>query len=273
VRYGILGDIHGNLEALTAALNALDRIDVDRVVCLGDIVGYNADSNACAALVQRRGIESIAGNHDLISIGRLTTDKCANKAAFALERTRRVLKPETRSFLSSLPQTRIYETRLLLIHGGIGDVEQYIYTSEEVRLNVYVLRRCYPQIHVCFFGHTHEPKVYEVDGDDLVAELPARGTVPLSDGRRYFINPGSVDAARKRESRLAEFGVFDSSRRRMEFHQAAYDYLEAEMKAAGEGYRINADAVTDLFYSARRRVVSAWTDCRNALLRARRRSA
>jgi predicted phosphodiesterase len=254
--YGILGDIHGNLEALMATLDAMERRRVDRLVCLGDIVGYNADSNACAGIVQSRSIESIAGNHDLISLGRLGFGRCANKAAFALARTRRVLTPDVRDFLATLPPARVYEGRFLLVHGGIGDVQQYVRSSQQIRDNLEPLRRSYPGVQVCFFGHTHEPKVYEVDGESI-AERPAGACVRLANGKTYFVNPGSVDASRKRDHQLAEFGVFDSSGLRMEFHRVPYDHLNAEKKATREGYRI--DAATDWLYSVRRRIASAWT--------------
>jgi predicted phosphodiesterase len=69
--YGVLGDIHGNSEALLAALAALERRGVRHLVCVGDIVGYNADPDECAALLRERRAVSIAGNHDLIGLGRL----------------------------------------------------------------------------------------------------------------------------------------------------------------------------------------------------------
>jgi predicted phosphodiesterase len=255
VIYGIVADIHGNAEALTAALDALERRRVDRLVCLGDIVGYNADSNECVGLVRRRGIESIAGNHDLIGIGRLGVDRCANKAAFALKRTRRVLTAESRDFLAGLPLARVYEGRFLFVHGAINDVQQYLRTGPQVRTNLDILRRVYPGVLVCFFGHTHEPRFYEAIGG-TIEERPGRGCMQLARNGTYFINPGSVDASRKREHHLAEFGVFDSSRLRMEFHRVPYDHLSSETKASREGYRI--DAVTDWLYSARRKLTPSW---------------
>ena len=77
-RYGILGDIHGNLEALQAVLTLLDRRGVDRLLCVGDIVGCNADSNACIAQLRARDALAIAGNHDLISIKHLGVERCSD---------------------------------------------------------------------------------------------------------------------------------------------------------------------------------------------------
>jgi predicted phosphodiesterase len=78
--YGVLGDIHGNREALEAALAGIDAIGVDRVICVGDLIGYNADSDACVRILQGRDALCIAGNHDLIGTGRLGLERCSNKA-------------------------------------------------------------------------------------------------------------------------------------------------------------------------------------------------
>ena len=103
--YGIISDVHGNLEALAAVLAALDRHGVDRIIALGDLVGYNGESNECVEVIRERGIESIAGNHDLIALGRLGTERCAMRPAFTLRRTRRDLTPNSRRFLGGLPST------------------------------------------------------------------------------------------------------------------------------------------------------------------------
>jgi predicted phosphodiesterase len=253
VIYGILADIHGNLEALLAALESLRERNVDRLVCLGDIVGYNANSNECVNVVRRAGIASIAGNHDLISIGRLGFGRCANTAAFALKRTREILSPENRDYLATLPPSLTFDERMLMVHGGIDDVQQYVRSREQVQANVEPLRRRHPAVRVCFYGHTHEPAVYEVDGD-TVRQCPAQGSLQL-ESKTYFINPGSVDASRKRAHKLAEYGVFDSSTRLMEFHRVAYDHESVERKAVDGGYRI--DRMTDWFYRIRRRLTPA----------------
>src|SRR5688572_29786397 len=108
-RYGVISDIHGNLEALERALAWVDARHVDRIVCTGDVVGYNADGDACIAVLAARGVETIAGNHDLIAVDRLGTDRCWYKAAHALRRTRELLADASRRYLECLPATRSYE--------------------------------------------------------------------------------------------------------------------------------------------------------------------
>jgi len=249
--YGVLGDIHGNREALLAVLERLDRSRVDAILCVGDIVGYNADPDECAALLRERRALAIAGNHDLISIGRLGFGRCANKVIYSLKRTRKRIAPETAAYLAALPAHRVLEGRVLLVHGGVRDVEQYVVHPAQVRQNAGYLREDFPGQSICFFGHVHVQKVYEVNGDE-VRDLPLAGPVALRADRVYFINPGSVDAARKGDSKLAEYALLDTAAWHIEFHSIAYDEGRSEAKAAAGGYRI--DPWTDRYYSLKRQV-------------------
>jgi len=251
--YGVLGDIHGNLEALRAALGALERRGVRRLVCLGDVVGYNADPDACVALVRGRCWVTIAGNHDLISIGRLGFGRCSIKAEYSLRRTRRELSAESRAWLAGLPARQVLEDGVVLVHGAVRDVQQYMVTPALLRDNARLLLEDFPDARVCFFGHSHEQKVYEVT-DEEVRDATAP-QVQLAGDSISFVNPGSVDASRKRGPRLAECAIFDSRGMAVEFLQAPYDGAAVEAKAAVFGYRINA--LTDRLYTLRRRTASA----------------
>jgi len=237
--YGVVADIHGNLEALEAALARLDERGAGRIVCLGDIVGFNADPDAVVALLRERGVECIAGNHDLIGIGRLSTRKCGDAAAFALARTRRALAPESSAFLASLPAARLYDDRFVLVHGGVDDVEEYVRSAAAVRDNAVRLAQRFPGVPVCFFGHTHKQGVFEVRSG-AATELAWRPRVALRPGPVYFVNPGSVDAARKHDPRdkVAECALYDDEARTLELHRVPYDHAAAEAKAAAGGYRM-----------------------------------
>jgi len=118
--YGVLGDIHGNLEALRAVLAALDARGVRELLCVGDVVGYNADADACAALLRRRGARVILGNHDLIATRRLGFERCSNNARYALARTRRTLARESAEWLATLPERLLVdgEIRIHVDHSG-----------------------------------------------------------------------------------------------------------------------------------------------------------
>lgn len=250
--YGVIADIHGNREALVALLGRLEDWGVRRIACLGDIVGYNADPDECVALVRGRCAPVIAGNHDLISIGRLGFSRCANNAAYALKRTRRALSAESGNWLAQLPPNHVLEDSVVLVHGGVRDVQQDMTTPAHIRQNAEMLRADFPGARVCFFGHSHEQKVYEVGGDE-VRELPAQGKLPLDRGLLYFINPGSVDASRKRRYKAAECALFDTLDWSVEFVHTRYDCATSEAKAAAFGYRISP--LADRLYSLRRGVL------------------
>jgi len=250
--YGLLADIHGNREALAAALAALDRRGARRLLCLGDIVGYNADPDECVEMLRERGALSIAGNHDLIGLGRLDFARCSNKAMYSLKRTRRRLSPASAAYLAALPGHRVVDEHIVLVHGGVRDVEQYMVSAEHIRQNAAYLAADFPGARLCFFGHSHDQRLYELH-DAGVQELPLAPSVALRPERVYFINPGSVDASRKREHKLAEFSVLDSDASRLEFWRVPYDCAATEAKAAVFGYRI--PALVDRAYTLRRRLL------------------
>ena len=237
--YGVLGDVHGNLEALRAVLALFQRRGAAQILCVGDIVGYNADAQACVELLRARGALAIAGNHDLISLGRLGFERCALRAVHALRRTRAHLAPASAAWLRDLPLQRLVEGRFLLVHGGVRDVDERLVTPQRLRRNAAEMRADFPGTRICFFGHTHAQLACEIDGAEL-RELPLGAPVSLSPERDYFLNPGSVDAARKSEPRLAECALFDSEALRIEFCRLAYDHRAAEEKAAAGGYRLGA---------------------------------
>ena len=260
--YGVLGDIHGNAEALTATLSALDeQLHHPPLLCVGDIVGFNADSDRCALLMREREVQSVAGNHDLIGISRLGIERCSTNAMHALKRTRRSLLPQTKAYLQSLPTALEVETDLVLVHGGVRDVQQYMTQPRHIEENITYLRTDFPGRHICFYGHMHQQKVFEVGEDGTVRDVPVKGVVDLSPGIEYFINPGSVDASRKSTHKLAEYAIFDSDRLTVEFFRIPYDDAATELKAAAGGYRM--PSWRHFLYSAERRFLTKLSSLKN----------
>lgn len=240
--YGIISDIHGNAHALRAALKFLleDR-RVDAILCLGDIVGYNPSPDTCLDLLEEQNTLSIAGNHDLIAAGALGFERCSPRATFALRRTRATLHDATRRTLALLPARRLLEDEILLTHGGLADVCQYITTPALVEQNAARMDKEHPHARLCLFGHTHTRKLYEIQ-HGTATERPVAPEIdtplPTRRGVTFFLNPGSIDAARKQGPRLAELALFDSTRQTASFHQLPYDHEEAEHLATEQGYRM-----------------------------------
>jgi len=248
--YGVLADIHGNREALDTVLGLL-QARAERLLCLGDVVGYNADPDECVERLRASRALCIAGNHDLIGLGRLDFRRCSTKAEYSLKRTRRALGRDSSAWLGALPPHLAPADGVVLVHGGVRDVQQYMVTPQHIRQNAAWLREDFPGARVCFFGHSHAQRVYQVDGDE-VTELQGDGRLQLARDRIHFINPGSVDASRKREPKLAECALFDSDAWSIEFLRAPYDCAATEAKAAVFGYRISP--WIDHIYTIRNRI-------------------
>jgi hypothetical protein len=155
--------------------------------------------------------------------------------------------PETCAHLAELPPHRV------LVHGGLRDVQQYMVTPALIGQNAAYLREDFPGARLCFFGHSHEQKVYRVDGE-RIEEIAFRESIALRPEAVYFINPGSVDASRKREHKSAEFAILDSAASSVEFLCVSDDAAATEAKAAAFGYRITP--WTDRLYTLRRKLLA-----------------
>jgi len=218
--YGVIAGVQGNREALSAVLGALEKRGVRRVVCLGDVVGCNADPDECVEMVRRRCAAVIAGTHDLIALGRLGWESCSTWAEYSLRRTRRALSAASRSYLAELRPSAVLDDGIVLAHLGADPA---------------ALRARFPGVRVCFAGDGPQQNEQRID------EL-------------YVLSPGSVDASRNR-GRLAECALFDTLERSAEFLRVPYDSAATEAKAAVFGYRINP--LADRLYTLRRRTASA----------------
>lgn len=223
-------------------LAALESRGIRQFLCVGDVVGYNADADDCVALLRARRCAAISGNHDLISVGRLRSERCSDKAMYALKRTRRTLAPESAAWLAALPPHRMVGRHIVLVHGGVRDVEQYMVGRGHIRDNADFLRADFADARLCFFGHSHEQRAYEVRGAEVRERFPAAEaastTVAMSRERLYFVNPGSVDASRKRTGCVAECAILDHEAWTIEFLRVAYDAAASEGKARAGGYRM-----------------------------------
>jgi predicted phosphodiesterase len=250
--YGVLGDIHGNREALEAALAFLGRRGAQRLLCLGDIVGYNADPDECVAMMRERRVDAVAGNHDLIGTGSLGFERCTDQARYSLQRTRKSLAPEYAAWLGSLPPARRVDQHIVLVHAGVRSVEQPMLSAAHIELNARFLAEHFPDARLCFFGHTHEQTLFEVRAEGARGISIPGQKIFLDRDALHFVNPGSVDASRKNGRKLAECALFDSSDGSLEFHRLPYDAASAEAKAAVFGFRMNR--WTERFYELKRKL-------------------
>lgn len=225
--YLILSDIHGNLEALHAVLADAEGL-YDRILCLGDLVGYGADPNAVVAWTRDNVRVIVRGNHDKVCAGLDPFETYNASAQASAQWTRAELKPDNRQYLERLPRGPLPYEGVDLVHGSPADEDEYL-------LGAYQLPALLPFLEkqATFFGHTH------VQGGFLLAPhgsrpIPPGITLSFEPDYFYLINPGSVGQPRDRDPRAA-YGLYSPEDRTVEFRRIAYDVdcAAAKIRAAG----------------------------------------
>jgi diadenosine tetraphosphatase ApaH/serine/threonine PP2A family protein phosphatase len=227
VRYGILGDVHSNFEALTEVVDALTAERPDVVVCPGDIVGYGASPRECLRLVRDLEPVLVAGNHDWAAAGRLPLDYFNQYAREAILWTRKVLPREDLRFLSEQPLVRV-EGPLTLAHGTIHDPElfDYLQTPYDAHLSFARLGTPYGVV-----GHSHIPVTF-LSGSTVTYVVGDR--IDLGVAAQALVNVGSVGQPRDEDPRAA-FGLLDAESKALEIRRVPYDVdgAIARIRAAG----------------------------------------
>jgi diadenosine tetraphosphatase ApaH/serine/threonine PP2A family protein phosphatase len=235
VRYAILSDIHGNLEALRAVLDDCAG-RVDTVLCLGDTVGYGADPLACVELIAERAHTIVGGNHEHAVAGRLGLGWFNRYARAAAEWTRERLDDDHRAYLAALPLQREVEDATL-VHASPAQPEEwdYLVTAEDGFA-------AFPHFATrwCFVGHSHLPGAWSL-GSSGPDHHPGARVLQSERGRRYIVNVGSVGQPRDRDPRAA-YAVWDVEAGRTEIRRVVYDVATARRKIVEAGLpRLLAD--------------------------------
>ena len=231
MRYAVFSDVHANIEALEAVLADAGRRSPDAYLCLGDVVGYGPDPNACVDRVRRLGAAAIAGNHDRGAVGRLDHAAFSPLARAVIEWTAGELTEENRAFLAGLPD-RFESPAFVAVHGSPREpVEEYI-LDLPTALAVFAET----DFRVCLVGHTHLPGVFVrgKDGHIKAQDLRPDAVVRLSGGSRYIVNGGSVGQPRDGDPRAA-YLIFDDEAPSVTLHRVAYPIAATQAKMAARG--------------------------------------
>lgn len=224
-RVGVFSDIHGNYHALMAVLKQLEDMDVDALICCGDVVGYGARPNECVEELRKREIPTIAGNHDHAALLLTDITNFNEIAKTAVLWTKKVLTEENLDYLRELPLTlRDTANNVFYVHSSPREPGEwhYILTMGEARTNFNYFNE-----QICFIGHSHQPFIIENDEGNLAC--PTRPEVELKDGCRYLINVGSVGQPRDHNPKPC-FVIVDFEKKTLEIKRCDYD-LEAAQKA------------------------------------------
>jgi predicted phosphodiesterase len=235
VKYGLISDLHANVEALEAVLARLAAEGVDRIACLGDVVGYHANPNECVQLVRDRCTYVIAGNHDRATLGTIGMSEFGFVARRAVHWTAERLAADHAAFLRALDITGPIDATAMMVHGALVPEPNdrfHITTPERITANLERLAAAGGP-RVCFFGHTHRGVAHALR-DSGVETLRNPASVELEPGVAYLINPGSVGQPRDGDWRAA-CAIYDSGRRRVDFMRVEYDVSACRAKAAAAG--------------------------------------
>lgn len=229
MQIAIIADLHANLEATLAVFREIDKRKPDKIVCLGDLTGYNANPNEVVDIIREREIPCIMGNHDAAVCG--IEDPWFFRAAAkqVIEWQVDEIRDDNRRWLAMCPEQVVFRSTCLGVHGSPSSRDDYIIDwLDAMRQLEYLNGR---DVTICFFGHSHRPSFFSEKGNTTVSNSNIRQFQPAN---RYFVNPGAVGQPRDRDPRAA-FGIFDTDKMTFEFCRTEYDIDTCQRKILAAG--------------------------------------
>lgn len=229
MQIAIIADLHANLEATLAVFREIDKRKPDKIVCLGDLTGYNANPNEVVDIIREREIPCIMGNHDAAVCG--IEDPWFFRAAAkqVIEWQVDEIRDDNRRWLAMCPEQVVFRSTCLGVHGSPSSRDDYIIDwLDAMRQLEYLNGR---DVTICFFGHSHRPSFFSEKGNTTVSNSNIRQFHPAN---RYFVNPGAVGQPRDRDPRAA-FGIFDTDKMTFEFCRTEYDIDTCQRKILAAG--------------------------------------
>ncbi len=199
MRVAIVSDVHGNRHAFEAVLEAVAASTAEELWCLGDLVGYGAEPDACVELARRHAAICLAGNHDLGVRGDLPLEQFSRGAALAAEWTQETISPDTLAYLKELEPTHLEES-VGLFHASPRDpIWEYVLSPLQAELCLDI-----QQHRVCLIGHSHVAlSFWRMPGASATGQTRADGEELWLEAGEWLINPGSVGQPRDGDPRAA----------------------------------------------------------------------
>ncbi|MBN2542993.1 metallophosphoesterase family protein [bacterium] len=224
----LISDIHGNLEALEAARNIIEKIEPDKTICLGDVVGYGANPSECLQIIREMVSLCIAGNHDSAVAGLTHIDTFTTYAKEALLWTIKRMTPEEKKYLSALPM--VYEYRdFLFVHASPSEPGKwgYIQSNHEAMAAFQALKN-----KICFVGHTHIPYVWVFMDEGFYPEESV--VYRLESSKKYIVNIGSIGQPRDKNPK-GSIMIFDTEQLTIKLIRFDYTIGTAQKKILEAG--------------------------------------
>lgn len=234
MRYLVISDIHANLQAYETVMAAAQPAGYDKVLLLGDLVGYGADPNAiCDRIRDLKPHALIRGNHDKVGSGVESPEGFNAVARSAIGWTYNTLSKVNRDWLAALPAGPvIVDDMIEICHGTPFDEDAYVFDDLDALRAMHSARR-----PLCLFGHTHVQVGHYLSKDQFGLATPddlRPLTVTLDPNSRYLVNPGSVGQPRDGDPR-AGFGIVDTTARTMTIYRVEYPIQKAQARILEEG--------------------------------------
>lgn len=225
----VISDIHANLTALDTVLEHAG--EVDRVWCLGDVVGYGPSPNECIERIQNLpNLTCIMGNHDAAALGQIDIRTFNPEARVSIEWMQSQLTEDSLEFLRARPEMESID-QVTLTHGSPRQpILEYLLDTQAATENFEHF-----ETDFCFVGHSHLPVIFHLKANDYISRLsipPANKQTELE--LRTIVNPGSVGQPRDRDPR-ASYAIFDSDNNIWDYRRLEYDIpaVQKLMNAAG----------------------------------------
>ena len=227
MKYAIIADIHGNLEALQTVLEDCKAQKVTHYACLGDVVGYNANPKECLDIIRDMGMPIVKGNHDEYCSSEQNLDGFNAHAAEAVNWTRKQLSEEDRKWLRDFKYLRLVAS-FTIVHATLDGPQRWGYVFDKLAA---AASFTYQNTAVCFFGHTHVPVAFIRDS---VVRGGTYSKFKIDHGRKYFINVGSVGQSRDGVAK-ATYVIYDMDEQSIELRRLDYDMATTQRKILAAG--------------------------------------
>jgi len=223
MKYFVISDIHSNYEALLSFAEIYEGLkkNGDVLICLGDIVGYGPYPSECIQYIHKNASKVISGNHERMLLNESLRSFANENAVSAIEWTDEALSEAEKAYLSHLPERLEFNEKCLMVHGSPVDPDKYILWKADVEEAIESLKKDF--LHLCFFGHTHVPGLFDENGGYFYKENSRVILFPEID---YLVNPGSIGQPRDGNPG-SSFCVFDPERNTIDFIRYEYNIQKA----------------------------------------------
>jgi predicted phosphodiesterase len=232
MRVAIISDIHSNLEAFRQVLADIDHSAVDKVVCLGDNVGYGPEPEGVVNLIRDQDIPCVLGNHELAIVEPKYQDLMNPNARESLLLTQKLISPHTLNYMKGLKASLVFQGSLC-VHGCPPDsVITYLFQVSRAKLKEIFLSM---KEKICFVGHTHTLGIIQFDGKEITRSPLSEGVHPLEAKQRYIINVGSVGQPRDGDNK-AKYVIWDGASHQVAVRYIAYDIAKTASRILELGF-------------------------------------